>query len=134
MGVAWQIAGITSANERKFPSFALRLPFIKMFFRYFKISARVAIAAANRADAAGDVRAERGHGRENCGCVEMKMMPPWFADPRYGHFSNDPSLSAEQIATIGAWAKAEHRPEMSAMRPRHGSGVRAGIFRSRMWW
>jgi hypothetical protein len=38
--------------------------------------------------------------------VEMKMMPPWFADPRYGHFSNDPSLTAEQIATIAAWANA----------------------------
>lgn len=38
--------------------------------------------------------------------VDMKMMPPWFADPRYGKFSNDPSLSAEQIATVGAWADA----------------------------
>jgi hypothetical protein len=38
--------------------------------------------------------------------VEMKMMPPWFADPRYGHFANDPSLSVGQIATLGAWAKA----------------------------
>src|SRR5260370_24208980 len=38
--------------------------------------------------------------------VEMKMMPPWFADSRYGHFANDASLSAEQIATIGAWASA----------------------------
>jgi hypothetical protein len=38
--------------------------------------------------------------------VEMKMMPPWFADPRYGHFANDPSLSEEQIATIVGWAKA----------------------------
>jgi mono/diheme cytochrome c family protein len=37
--------------------------------------------------------------------VEMKMMPPWFADPRYGYFANDPSLSDEQIATIGNWAK-----------------------------
>lgn len=37
--------------------------------------------------------------------VSMKMMPPWFADPRYGHFSNDPSLTAEQIATISAWAE-----------------------------
>lgn len=36
--------------------------------------------------------------------VEMKMMPPWFADPRYGHFSNDPSLTAEKIATIVTWA------------------------------
>ena len=38
--------------------------------------------------------------------VEMKMMPPWFADPRYGHFANDPSLSAGEIATIAAWEKA----------------------------
>src|SRR5208283_3199143 len=38
--------------------------------------------------------------------VEMKMMPPWFADPRYGRFANDPSLTEEQIATIVAWAKA----------------------------
>src|SRR5215470_17790016 len=38
--------------------------------------------------------------------VEMKMMPPWFADPRYGRFANDPSLTAEQINTISAWAAA----------------------------
>jgi hypothetical protein len=36
--------------------------------------------------------------------VEMKMMPPWFADARYGHFANDPSLKAEQISTLAAWA------------------------------
>ncbi len=33
-----------------------------------------------------------------------KSMPPWFADPHIGHFSNDPSLSAGQIATLAAWA------------------------------
>jgi len=38
--------------------------------------------------------------------VKTKIMPPWFGDPRYGHFANDPSLSDEQIATIAAWAKA----------------------------
>src|ERR1700680_1408576 len=38
--------------------------------------------------------------------VQMKMMPPWFADPCYGHFSNDPSLSEPQIAEISAWAAA----------------------------
>jgi hypothetical protein len=37
--------------------------------------------------------------------VEMRMMPPWFADWRYGHFANDPSLSEEQIATTAAWAQ-----------------------------
>ena len=39
--------------------------------------------------------------------VKMKMMPPWFADPRYGHFANDPSLTEQQIATISAWAGAD---------------------------
>jgi hypothetical protein len=44
--------------------------------------------------------------RKMAAAVEMRMMPPWFADPHYGHFSNDPSLSEEQIATIVGWAKA----------------------------
>jgi hypothetical protein len=38
--------------------------------------------------------------------VEMKMMPPWFVDPRYGHFANDPSLTEQQISAIVAWAEA----------------------------
>ncbi|MGA7930812.1 MAG: hypothetical protein WCA20_33065, partial [Candidatus Sulfotelmatobacter sp.] len=44
--------------------------------------------------------------RKMADAVEMRMMPPWFTDPRYGHFANDPSLSEEEIATIAAWAKA----------------------------
>ena len=36
--------------------------------------------------------------------VEAREMPPWFADPRFGEFSNDTSLSDEQIETIVAWA------------------------------
>ncbi len=38
--------------------------------------------------------------------VRAKKMPPWFADPKYGHFANDPSLTTEQIETIAAWAEA----------------------------
>ena len=38
--------------------------------------------------------------------VQQRNMPPWFADPHYGHFANDPSLTAEQIATLSAWADA----------------------------
>jgi hypothetical protein len=38
--------------------------------------------------------------------VQSKMMPPWFADPRYGRFANDPSLTEQQIATVLAWVKA----------------------------
>ena len=35
--------------------------------------------------------------------VMTKKMPPWFADPRYGHFENDARLSAKDIDTINAW-------------------------------
>src|SRR5580704_9144616 len=35
-----------------------------------------------------------------------KSMPPWFADPHIGHFSNDPSLSPGQIAALATWADA----------------------------
>jgi hypothetical protein len=38
--------------------------------------------------------------------VQMRMMPPWFADAHFGHFSNDPSLNEQEIATITAWADA----------------------------
>jgi hypothetical protein len=38
--------------------------------------------------------------------VLLKKMPPWFADPRYGKFSNDRSLSQAAIDTLAAWADA----------------------------
>jgi mono/diheme cytochrome c family protein len=38
--------------------------------------------------------------------VESKSMPPWFADPRFGKFSNDPSLTPHQIKTIADWVDA----------------------------
>jgi hypothetical protein len=38
--------------------------------------------------------------------VRLKKMPPWFADPHYGAFSNDRSLSQKEIETIAAWAEA----------------------------
>src|SRR2546430_8328204 len=31
--------------------------------------------------------------------VRQKSMPPWFADPGYGHFSNDRSLTEKDINT-----------------------------------
>ena len=36
--------------------------------------------------------------------VLARKMPPWFADPKYGHFANDRSLSEAEIATISKWA------------------------------
>jgi hypothetical protein len=35
-----------------------------------------------------------------------KLMPPWFADPQFGHFSNDPSLTQQEIETLATWANS----------------------------
>ena len=36
--------------------------------------------------------------------VVSRQMPPWFADPNYGHFANDRTLSDAGIKTLVAWA------------------------------
>jgi hypothetical protein len=36
--------------------------------------------------------------------VVNRQMPPWFADPSYGHFANDKRLNEADIAAISAWA------------------------------
>lgn len=35
--------------------------------------------------------------------VILKKMPPWFADPKYGHFTNDRSLKQSEIDTLVKW-------------------------------
>jgi mono/diheme cytochrome c family protein len=45
--------------------------------------------------------------------VLSRKMPPWFADPHFGHFANDRSLSKAQIDTLAAWTDAG-APEGSA--------------------
>jgi hypothetical protein len=35
--------------------------------------------------------------------VAARVMPPWFADPNYGHFDNDRSLKQSDIDTIVSW-------------------------------
>jgi len=37
--------------------------------------------------------------------TESRSMPPWFAEPGIGVFSNDPSLSEREIALLAAWAE-----------------------------
>jgi hypothetical protein len=36
--------------------------------------------------------------------VASRQMPPWFADPAYGHFANDRTLGDATIRTLSAWA------------------------------
>ena len=36
--------------------------------------------------------------------VASRQMPPWFADPNFGHFANERRLVEREIATLSAWA------------------------------
>lgn len=38
--------------------------------------------------------------------VIARKMPPWFADPNFGHFANDRSLSQNQVDTVVGWVDA----------------------------
>jgi hypothetical protein len=38
--------------------------------------------------------------------VLARKMPPWFADPHYGKFANDRSLSESELNTLVAWVNA----------------------------
>lgn len=38
--------------------------------------------------------------------ARSRKMPPWFADPRFGRFANNPSLTEQQIEVLTQWAEA----------------------------
>jgi hypothetical protein len=42
--------------------------------------------------------------------VRSREMPPWFADPHYGRFANDPSLSLPEIESLSLWADTNALP------------------------
>jgi hypothetical protein len=35
--------------------------------------------------------------------VRDQRMPPWFADPKFGHFANDPRLTEDEKRTLSRW-------------------------------
>src|SRR5437667_2428768 len=37
--------------------------------------------------------------------VLTQKMPPWFADPHFGKFSNDRTLSQAEVETLTSWAE-----------------------------
>ena len=47
----------------------------------------------------------RAKSQKIAAAVRDKKMPPWFADSCCGHFSNDPSLTPQEIATLVSWAE-----------------------------
>ena len=49
--------------------------------------------------------------------IVSREMPPWFADPQFGEFANDSSLSDDEISTIVAWVDGG-APEGDGVAPR----------------
>jgi hypothetical protein len=61
--------------------------------------------------------------------VLTRKMPPWKADPHVGAWSNDPSLTPEELRTITAWvdgSKAEGDPKDLPAAPVFTDGWRIG--------
>src|SRR5437868_3817064 len=50
-----------------------------------------------------DYKSARPWAKSIRGAVLTGKMPPWFADPKYGHFSNDSRLSDRDRGIIRAW-------------------------------
>ncbi len=46
------------------------------------------------------------HGRMMKEVTTQRRMPPWHADPRYGHFANNRRLTRDEIDTLAAWVDA----------------------------
>ncbi|HEY6971014.1 MAG TPA: thiol-disulfide isomerase [Candidatus Angelobacter sp.] len=42
--------------------------------------------------------------------VVTRKMPPWYADPQYGHFSNERMLTAQQTRTLVSWVDGGAQP------------------------
>ncbi|HEV2102357.1 MAG TPA: cytochrome c [Candidatus Acidoferrum sp.] len=49
----------------------------------------------------------RGYASAIRAATGNRSMPPWFAEKGIGKFSNDPSLTDEEIALLAAWADAK---------------------------
>ena len=49
----------------------------------------------------------RGYAAAIQAAVQKRSMPPWFAEKEVGRFSNDPSLTEDQISLLAGWAAAK---------------------------
>jgi hypothetical protein len=61
--------------------------------------------------------------------VALRRMPPWLADPKVGHWSNDPRLSEREISTLEAWTergKLEGNPRDLPQPPAFHDGWKIG--------
>ena len=61
-------------------------------------------------------------------------MPPWFADPKYGNFDNDRTLSQAEINTLVSWVDVgAQRRAIRRTLPSRSTSPKAGTSGSRTW-
>ncbi len=53
--------------------------------------------------------------------VHDQRMPPWYADPKYGHFINAPGMTQDERDKVVAWVNADCPAGEEARAQRHGS-------------
>jgi mono/diheme cytochrome c family protein len=61
--------------------------------------------------------------------TQARFMPPWKAEPGYGHFLNERKLTDQQIATLREWAlngAPEGAPNQKPIPPKFSDGWQAG--------
>lgn len=61
--------------------------------------------------------------------IVQRRMPPWHADPRYGHFTEQRRLSDEEIDTLVAWIESgtpQGNPAETPANPEYPDGWRIG--------
>jgi hypothetical protein len=61
--------------------------------------------------------------------VLSRKMPPWKADPHFGKWTNDPSLTPDELRTITAWVdggKVEGDPKLMPAAPQFPEGWKIG--------
>jgi hypothetical protein len=64
--------------------------------------------------------------------VVSRKMPPWQADPKYGHFLNDPRLAEADVRTIAAWvdggaAEGDPKDKPAPIQWREGWNIRPDV-------
>jgi mono/diheme cytochrome c family protein len=58
--------------------------------------------------------------------VAARKVPPWFADPAYGHFQNERGLSEQDVRTIETWVEAARPKAKLKTGPLQSRGATAG--------
>ncbi len=79
-----------------------------------------------------DYRNTRPWAKSIKAAVLTKKMPPWFADPRYGHFANDRRLTDAEVDTLVSWVDAgapegDVRDKPSPIQWKEGWGISPDI-------